>query len=90
MCQNGPRVAAVFPDAPSRFTSSARMLYKVFQDEWMAGHLAARAFRLYGLFPDAPEVCGNQYGSFALQFAARAQALLQMLVIYVVVACGVP
>ena len=80
MRQEGPRATAFFPDAPSCCTSAARMLYKMFQGKWMVRRLAAQSSRMYGLPPGAPELRGNQYGGFAPQYAARAQALLQLLV----------
>ena len=51
----------------------------MFQDKWMVRRLSAQSSRMYGLPPGAPELRGNLYGSFAFEYAARAQALLEML-----------
>ena len=76
--KGGPSVSAFFPDAPSRRASSAWMLYRMFQDRWMVRHLALQSLRMYGLFPDAPELRGNLRSSGCclqqlLQLAVRMQ-----------------
>ena len=65
-----------FADTPSRCASSAWMLCKLFWDKWAVRHVAAQSPRLYVVAPGPPELHGYLYGSFAFQFAARAQALL--------------
>ena len=81
MSQKGPGATAFFPDAPSCCASSAWMLYKMLQDTWAAEHPAAQSFRMYGSAPGAPEMRGSLFGRyFAFQYAARAQAFLQLLV----------
>lgn len=88
MCHGGPGVEVFFRDTPSRCATSAWMLREMFQDRWVDRRLAAQSFRTYRLPPDAPELRGNLYGSFALQYAAGAQALTD--VVFVVVGNGVP
>ena len=71
---------AFFADALSRCSPSARMLYKLPQDKWVAKRLAAQSSRTCCVFSGAPELRGCQCGCFAFQYAARAQALLQLFV----------
>lgn len=49
------------------------------QGKWAVRRLAMQSFRMYGAFPDAPELLQAAYGSFAPQCAARAQARMQLL-----------
>ena len=78
--QWGPRATAFFAYTPSCCASSAWMLYKLFQDKWAVRYSAAQPSRMFGVSPYAPELRETVYGSFAFRFAARAQALLQLLV----------
>ena len=79
--RDGQRAPVFFPYGPARCTSPARLLYKMFQEKGAARHLAAQCFRVCGSFPGAPSLRVGLYGDdSALQFAARAQALSQLLV----------
>ena len=75
------RASAFFPDTPSCCAAPAWTLCKMFQDGWMVKHLAAQPLRMYGSPADAPELRGSSGSSgFPFQYAARAQALSQLLV----------
>ena len=87
MCQGGPRASAFSAETPSRRTSSARMLYKLFQDKCVAQHLAAQSFRTYGVFPDLLPQPARQPSVPACGPRASAGAAAG---VYVVVAHGVP
>ena len=70
-------MATFFPDSSSRCASPASLLYKMVRRR----RLAVQYVWTYRPFPDATDLRGSLYGSgFAFQFAARAQALLLMLV----------
>ena len=67
-------------DAPYSCTSPAYMLYELPPDKLVARHLAVQPYRMFGSCPDVLDLCGSLYSSgFALQYAARAGASLQLL-----------
>ena len=71
---------AFFPESPPRCAAPTWLPYEMFQGKWAARRLAAQAFRTYRSFPEAPEFRGSlRGGGFAPRYAARAQALFQML-----------
>ena len=75
-CANeGPRATAFFPDTPSRCAAPEWKLYKVFPRKRMVRPLAAQSLRIYGLFRGS--LCS---GGCVSEYAARAQALSQVLV----------
>ena len=78
--RSSPRLAAAFSAyTPACCSSSVWVPYELLSGRWVVRHLAMQSFRMCGVFPDARELLRTSYGSFATQYAARAQARMQLL-----------
>ena len=83
-----PACVSVASDAPADCTDPAWMLRDLFQDKAAPPKVAVKTYRIFTTRPDPESLRSAVYSAgFVFQYAARAQALLQLSVCVCVRGC---